>query len=147
MLGGNNVRMYPQNVVKNALLGAVDEMYPTTLTTANATEVVVSSDNPSKWADGGTNYTTKNPLGPYYTYPNNWEEGGADTFVKIIVPWQVTKVQNGNVIYSAQREVYYKVLLPDPMTVAMPEFCPPHSICQPALSPAPSLQVKMRCQP
>lgn len=118
MLNGNNVRMYPQNVVKNALLGAVDEMYPTTLTTANATEVVVSSDNPSKWADGGTNYTTKDPLGPYYTYPNNWEEGGADTFVKIIVPWQVTRVQNGNVIYSAQREVYYKVLLPDPMTLS-----------------------------
>ena len=118
MLGGNNVRMYPQNVVKNALLGAVDELYPATLTTANADQIVVSSDEPSKWTDGGTNYTTKEPLGPYYTYPNNWEEGGADTFVKIIVPWQVTRVQNGNVIYSAQREVYYKVLLPDPMTLS-----------------------------
>lgn len=118
MLGGNNVRMYPQNVVKNALLGAVDELYPTTLTTGNATEVVVSSDEPSKWEESGNYYTTKEPLGPYYTYPNNWEEGGADTFVKIIVPWQVTRVQNGNVIYSAQREVYYKVLLPDPMTLS-----------------------------
>lgn len=118
MLNGNNVRMYPQNVVKNALLGAVDELYPATLTTANATEVVVSSDEPSKWAVGSTNYTTKDPIGPYYTYPNNWEEGGADTFIKIIVPWQVTRVQNGNVIYSAQREVYYKVLLPDPMTLS-----------------------------
>ena len=118
MLDASNVRMYPQNVVKNALLGAVDELYPATLETANADQIVVSSDEPSKWTDGGTNYTTKEPLGPYYTYPNNWEEGGADTFIKIIVPWQVTRVQNGNVIYSAQREVYYKVLLPDPMTLS-----------------------------
>lgn len=118
MLNANNVRMYPQNVVKNALLGAVDELYPASLTTADATEVMVSSDEPSKWAEKGDYYSTKEALGPYYTYPNNWKDGGADTFVKIIVPWQVTRTQNGNVIYSAQREVYYKVLLPDPMTLS-----------------------------
>ena len=119
MLGANNVRMYPQNVVKNALLGAVDELYPSTLTSANADAVVVSSDSPSKWEESGSFYVTKEELGPYYTYPNNWEEGGADTFVKIIVPWQVIRTDgSGNVTYSAQREVYYKVLLPDPMTLS-----------------------------
>ena len=119
MLNGNNVRMYPQNVVKNALLGAVDEKYPTSLEIANADEIVVSSDEPSKWKENGNNYTTKEPIGPYYTYPNNWEKGGPDTFVKIIVPWKVIKTDSSNkVIYSAQREVYYKVMLPDPMTLS-----------------------------
>ncbi len=118
MLGANNVRMYPQNVVKNALLGAVDELYPTSVTTANATELVVSSDVAGTWTLSDGYYTSKE-IGPYYTYPNNWEEGGADTFVKIIVPWQVIRTDaNGNVTYSAQREVYYKVLLPDPMTLS-----------------------------
>lgn len=117
MLNGNNVRMYPQNVVKNAVLGAVDELYPTTLSTKDATILVVSSDD-NKWNTSGDYYVTKDALGPYYTYPYNWKDGGADTFVKIIVPWQVTRVQNGNVIYSAQREVYYKVMLPDPMTLS-----------------------------
>ena len=120
MLKGNNVRMYPQNVVTNALLGAVDKKYPASLTTIDQmAAVVVSSDTPSKWEESGNNFTTKKPLGPYYTYPNNWEKGGADTFVKIIVPWQVVrKDADGNVTYSAQREVYYKVLLPDPMTLS-----------------------------
>ena len=118
MLNGNNVRMYPQNVVKNAVLGAVDELYPTTLDTGDAETVVVSSSD-NKWNTSDANYyVTKDALGPYYTYPYNWKDGGADTFVKIIVPWQVTRVQNGNVIYSAQREVYYKVMLPDPMTLS-----------------------------
>ena len=120
MLRGNNVRMYPQNIVQNALLGAVDKKYPANLSILNqADAVVVSSDEPSKWKDGGDYYKTKAALGPYYTYPNNWEKGGADTFVKIIVPWQVIrKDANGNVTYSAQREVYYKVLLPDPKTLS-----------------------------
>ena len=117
MLGANNVRMYPQNVVKNAVLGAVDKLYPTNPVTADAAILVVSDDD-EKWTTSGNYYVTKENIGPYYTYPNNWENGGADTFVKIIVPWQVVRTQNGNVIYSAQREVYYKVLLPDPMTLS-----------------------------
>lgn len=116
MLGGQNVRMYPQGAVKDAYLGVVDgEHYLDTPNTFNYPSVTVSSsDNPSAWEEGSDYYQMKETLGPYYTYPNNWEEGGADTFIKIIIPWQVTKTDsNGNVTYSAQREVYYKVVVPD----------------------------------
>lgn len=120
MLGGENVRMYPQGAVKDAYLGVVDgEHYLDNPTTFNYPTLTISSDDPSAWEESGDYYQMKETLGPYYTYPNNWEEGGADTFIKIIIPWQVTRTDsNGNVTYSAQREVYYKVVVPDPEILA-----------------------------
>ena len=113
MLGGSNVRMYPQGAVEDALLGVVDgEHYLDNPSTFDYPIITISSDD-DKWELRGDYYEMTEALGPYYTYPNNWAEGGADTFIKIIIPWQVTKTQGGNVIYSAQREVYYKVVLPD----------------------------------
>ena len=121
MLGGNNVRMYPQGAIAEALLGVVDrEHYLDNPLAFNYASQVVSIDD-EKWTVSGDYYVTdkEKPIGPYYTYPNNWEEGGPDTFVKIIIPWQVIRTDaNGNVTYSAQREVYYKVLLPDPKTLS-----------------------------
>ena len=106
MLNGNNVRVYLQQAVTNTVLGVADaEHYPATITQVDYNPIV-----PASWSSD--NETT---VGPFYTFPISWEDNLAQApFGKIIVPWKVTRTDsNGNVFYSAQREVYYKVMLPD----------------------------------
>lgn len=62
MLGDKNVRMYPQNVVKNAVVGAVDELYPASPVMKDADQLIVSSDEPSKWEESGNYYVTKKAI-------------------------------------------------------------------------------------
>ena len=105
MLGGNNVRVYLQQAVTNTVLGVSDgEHYPETLTQVDYNPIV-----PASWTSD--NETT---VGPFYTFPASWADNLAQApFGKIIVPWQVVRTDNnGKVFYSAQREVYYKVMLP-----------------------------------
>ncbi len=106
MLNGNNVRVYLQQAVTNTVLGAADGAhYPATLSPADYDPIV-----PASWS--ADNETT---VGPFYTFPVSWKDNVAQApFGKIIVPWKVVRTDsNGNVFYSAQREVYYKVVLPD----------------------------------
>ena len=113
MLGGRNVRVYITNAVSNAILGGMDGDMPTSPTFFESNHVVLPLED-GVWTENPTGtFKTENVGGHFYTYPNNWEEGGTDTFLKIVLPWQVVKKQNGNVIYSAEREVYYKVILPE----------------------------------
>ena len=106
MLNGNNVRVYLQQAVTNTVLGAADGAhYPASLSPADYNPIV-----PASWS--ADNETT---VGPFYTFPVSWKDDVAQApFGKIIVPWKVVRTDsNGNVFYSAQREVYYKVVLPD----------------------------------
>lgn len=103
MLSGNNARFSFQQAFLNTVLGAADgEHYPASLTTANYSEFVPA------WSDNKTS------VGPFYSAAASWKDNLAQApFAKVIVPWQVVrKDNNGKVFYSAQREVYYKVMLP-----------------------------------
>ena len=103
MLSGNNARFSFQQAFLNTVLGAADgEHYPASLTTANYSEFVPA------WSGNKTS------VGPFYSAAASWKDNLAQApFAKVIVPWQVVrKDNNGKVFYSAQREVYYKVMLP-----------------------------------
>lgn len=113
MLGGRNVRVYMSNTVSNAVLGGVEGDMPTSPTFFESNHIVLPFEVDGTWTENPTGTFKAKGVGHFYTYPNNWEEAGTDTFLKIVLPWQVVKKQNGNVIYSAEREVYYKVILPE----------------------------------
>lgn len=103
MLSGNNARFSFQQAFLNTVLGAADgEHYPASLTTANYSEFVPA------WSGNKTS------VGPFYSAAASWKDNLAQApFAKVIVPWQVVRKDNsGKVFYSAQREVYYKVMLP-----------------------------------
>lgn len=113
MLGGRNVRVYISNAVSNAVLGGVDGEMPSSPEFFESEYIVLPFED-GVWTENPTGTFKTEGVGHFYTYPNNWEEGGTDTFLKIVLPWQVTKTDsNGFVFYSAQREVYYKVILPE----------------------------------
>ena len=117
MLNGANVRVYPQNATSNALLGGVDGAIPDNPGYFDYSAFILSTGNNSSESDWKTVdglYQTKADVGPFYTYPNDWTDGGTDTFMKIIVPWKVTRTDGTTV----QREVYYKVLLPETTILA-----------------------------
>ena len=105
MLSGENTRVYVQQAILNTLLGVADgKHYPTSLTPADYNPIVPtwSSDN-------------KTTVGPFYTFPASWADNLAQApFGKIIIPWKVVRTNSsGQIFYSAQREVFYKVMLPD----------------------------------
>ena len=106
MLNGNNVRVYLQQAVTNTVLGVADgKHYPAALYQTDYNPIV-----PASWTSDN-----ETMVGPFYTFAASWEDNLAQApFGKIIVPWKVVRTDaNGNVFYSAQREVYYKVMLPD----------------------------------
>jgi len=114
MLGGRNVRVYISNAVSNAVLGAVEGDMPASPAFFESNHIALPSEVAGTWTESPTGTFKTEGVGHFYTYPNNWEEGGTDTFLKIVLPWQVTKTDsNGFVFYSAEREVYYKVILPE----------------------------------
>lgn len=110
MLYGENVRVYLEKAVTNAVLGAADEQYPESLGRVDYANVFPFETNTYEGAPTQATIT----VGPFYTYPVSWEEDLAQsTYGKFIIPWQVERVSNGQVIYSSQPEVYYKVVMPE----------------------------------
>ena len=117
MLSGNNVRMYPQYVASKAALGASDGKH--FLAEGQLDKVDYAPFIPTAWADNvKTGYKSVQNVGPYYLYPS--DANGSSTSFKIIVPWKVTRTDEatGTVLYTAQREIYYKVMLPDSKVLA-----------------------------
>ncbi len=110
MLGGKQIRVYPNNMVGNAVLGgaSTDPSFPTDLGQFSYKEVVYNSTIGSDYVtddETGTYYVIKSQQ-DFYTYPIEWTRGGDDEpFIKIIVPWRST---DG----TTQKEIYYKVMLP-----------------------------------
>lgn len=126
ILAGNNVRIFPSNVAFNAVLGGIDVAKPTTIDNYNPEHFRVGNaeikGNPvdGYTVDGYTLETVESswalPTSPaFYTYPRTWEAGEkTEPYIKLIVPWMMErKDANGNVIYSTQKELYYKVMLTD----------------------------------
>ena len=117
MLSGNNVRMYPQYVASKAALGASDGKH--FLEEGQLNKVDYAPYIPTAWADNvKTGYKSVQNVGPYYLYPS--DANGSSTSFKIIVPWKVTRIDEvtKTVLYTAQREIYYKVMLPDSKVLA-----------------------------
>ena len=117
MLSGNNVRMYPQYVATRTVLGASDGKH--FLAEDQLNKVDYAPYIPTGWLDNvKTGYKSVQNVGPYYLYPS--DANGSSTSFKIIVPWKVTRIDEvtKTVLYTAQREIYYKVMLPDSKVLA-----------------------------
>ncbi len=123
ILAGNNVRIYPSDVAFSAVLGGTAVAEPTSIANYNPHYFRVGSDpiagNPQT---GYTNLSGSDevnwvlPTSPaFYTYPRKWKAGEkTEPNIKLIIPWMMErKDANGNVIYSTQKELYYKVMLTD----------------------------------
>ena len=111
MLGGRQIRLYPQNVAKAAIIGGADETpsFPDDFDLFTYKEVILNSEltvpegQTSKVTDDGTNYVIASQQ-DFYTFPMTWIRGDDnEPFIKIIVPWSNT---------TSQKEIYYKVMLP-----------------------------------
>ena len=103
---GENVRVYLQNAVKNAVLGAASDtpVYPASFSTFTYDPVYMKGAAVSA---------------PFYTYPLTWAEGGnKEPFIKLIQPWRFETVDDatGAVVNSNVVELYYKVMVPASMT-------------------------------
>lgn len=106
MLGGSQIRLYPQNVAGAAVLGGADATnpsHPSNLDLFTYKEIVYNSEKNSSYVtDDGTYYVIKSQQ-DFYTYPMTWTRGSDDEpFIKVIVPWRA----------NSQKEIYYKVMLP-----------------------------------
>lgn len=127
MLGGKQIRVYPNFVTKNALIGGASETptFPTTLEQFTYKEVVYNSYYPEEYQTGGSladqtdpgDVVIENVEGvdyyviasqqDFYTYPMTWTRGtDVEPFIKVIVPWR------GKEGTTSQKEIYYKVMLP-----------------------------------
>ena len=108
MLGGQQIRVYPNFVAGNAVIGGASETptYPTDLGQFTYKEVVYNSEIGSTYVkDDGTNYVIASQQ-DFYTYPMEWTRGtDVEPFIKVIVPWRKA---DG----SSQKEIYYKIMLP-----------------------------------
>lgn len=108
MLGGQQIRVYPNNVAGNAVIGGASETptFPTDLGQFTYKEVVYNSEIDSDYVeDDGTNYVIASQQ-DFYTYPIEWTPGtDVEPFIKVIVPWRKA---DG----SSQKEIYYKIMLP-----------------------------------
>ena len=109
MLGGKQVRVYPNFVAGNAVIGGASATptYPTDLGQYTYKEVVYNSEIGSDYVvDDGTNYVIESQQ-DFYTYPMTWTRGtDVEPFIKVIVPWRGTEGS------TSQKEIYYKVMLP-----------------------------------
>lgn len=108
MLGGQQIRVYPNNVAGNAVIGGASETptFPTDLGQFTYKEVVYNSEIGTDYVvDDGTNYVIASQQ-DFYTYPIEWTPGtDVEPFIKVIVPWRKA---DG----SSQKEIYYKIMLP-----------------------------------
>lgn len=122
ILAGNNARIYPSDVAFSAVLGGTAVAEPTSIANYNPHYFRVGSDpiagNPQtgypNLTPSGNNWVL--PTSPaFYTYPRTWKAGEkTEPNIKLIIPWMMErKDANGNVIYSTQKELYYKVMLTD----------------------------------
>ena len=108
MLGGQQIRVYPNFVAGNAVIGGASETptFPTDLGQFTYKEVVYNSEIGSAYVkDDGTNYVIASQQ-DFYTYPMEWTPGtDAEPFIKVIVPWR-------DADGTTQKEIYYKIMLP-----------------------------------
>ena len=101
--GGENIRVYLENAVSNALLGATEPGGGYTYFTYADTYPTASGE------------TLKSPA--LYSYPQTWVAGSnQEPFIKLIQPWKYTTTieRSGKTIVIDENvvELYYKIMLP-----------------------------------
>ncbi len=61
---------------------------------------------------GKTDFSTAFSSVSFYTYPETWAYGSAtEPYIKLIVPWKLSRTTSG-IVQESQKEFYYKVMLP-----------------------------------
>jgi hypothetical protein len=110
MLGGQQIRVYPNFMAGNAVIGGASETptFPTDLGQFTYKEVVYNSEVGSAYvedSEDGDYYVIASQQ-DFYTYPMEWTRGtDVEPFIKVIIPW---RDENG----TSQKEIYYKIMLP-----------------------------------
>ena len=62
--------------------------------------------------NGKTGFSLAYSSPAFYTYPESWSFGGhEEPYIKLIIPWMMTRTSNG-ITFTSQKEFYYKVVLP-----------------------------------
>ena len=101
---GTNIRLYLCNGASEALVGGAD-------TSSDLFDYAPNLDNTPLESDK-TGYSTAFSSVAFYTYPETWTYGDAkEPYLKLIVPWKLTRSTAG-MVQESQKEFYYKVMLP-----------------------------------
>lgn len=100
---GSNIRVYLCNGTTETLVGGVDQNH-------TFFDYFPNIDNTT--IPGKPNFSTAFSSAPFYTYPENWTYGSAiEPYIKLIVPWKLSRSTSG-IVQESQKEFYYKVMLP-----------------------------------
>ncbi len=100
---GSNIRAYLCNGTAEALIGGVDPNHA-------FFDYFPNIDNTT--IPGKTDFSTAFSTASFYTYPETWEYGSAtEPYIKLIVPWKLSRTSSG-IVQESQKEFYYKVMLP-----------------------------------
>jgi hypothetical protein len=99
---GSNIRAYLCNGSSETLIGGASspsyfDYFP------NINNTVIP---------GKPNFSTAFTSASFYTYPESWSYGSAtEPYIKLIVPWKLSRSTSG-IVQESQKEYYYKVMLP-----------------------------------
>lgn len=100
---GSNIRAYLCNGTAEALIGGVDPNH-------TFFDYFPSIDNTT--IPGKPDFSTAFSTASFYTYPETWAYGSAtEPYIKLIVPWKLSRTSSG-IVQESQKEFYYKVMLP-----------------------------------
>ena len=100
---GSNIRVYLCNGTTETLVGGIDDNH-------SYFDYFPSIDN--KTIAGKTDFSTAFSSAAFYTYPETWTYGSAiEPYLKLIVPWKLSRSTSG-IVQESQKEFYYKVMLP-----------------------------------
>ncbi|MBQ7273505.1 MAG: hypothetical protein IJR12_07815 [Bacteroidales bacterium] len=100
---GSNIRVYLCNGTTEALVGGVDANHTLFDYYPNINNTAIS---------GKADFSTAFSSASFYTYPETWSYGSAtEPYLKLIVPWKLSRSTSG-IVQQSQKEYYYKVMLP-----------------------------------
>lgn len=100
---GNNIRVYLCGAASNAFVGGRDASSP-------IFDYLPNLDNTA--ITGKTDFSTAFSSTSFYTYPESWAYGATnEPYIKLIVPWKLSRSSAG-IVQESQKEFYYKVMLP-----------------------------------
>ena len=100
---GSNIRAYLCNGTAEALIGGIDPNH-------TFFDYFPSIDNTT--IPGKPDFSTAFSTASFYTYPETWSYGSAsEPYIKLIVPWKLSRTSSG-IVQESQKEFYYKVMLP-----------------------------------
>ena len=100
---GSNIRAYLCNGSSETLIGGPSA-------TPSYFDYFPNIDNTP--ITGKANFSTAFSTASFYTYPETWSYGSStEPYIKLIVPWKLSRSTAG-IVQESQKEYYYKVMLP-----------------------------------